>query len=42
MVTRGVEDWVRAKEVKGHVYMVMDKNSTIGGEHNAVYMEAET
>ena len=29
------------KGVKGHIYMVMDRNYTFGGEHDAVYTEAE-
>ena len=29
------------KRVKGHVYMVTDKNWTIDGEHNAVYTETD-
>ena len=30
-----------AKGAKGHIYMVMGKNQTTGGEHNAVYAETD-
>lgn len=41
MVTRGQGGRGQAKGVKVHVCMVADKNSTIGGEYDAVYTEAE-
>ena len=42
MVTRGEGGGRRAKGGKGHVHMVMDKNWTVGREHNVVYTETET
>ena len=41
VVTRGQGGRGQAKGVKVHVCMVADKNSTIGGEYEAVYTEAE-
>ena len=41
VVTRGEEGRGRAKGVKGHIYMVIDKNQTSGGEHNPVYTEMD-
>ena len=40
-VTRHKGDTGRAKGVKGHICMVMDKKQTIGSEYDAVYTEAE-
>lgn len=31
----------RAKGIKEHICMVTDKNYTIGGEHDAVYLEPD-
>ena len=41
VVTRREGGWGWVKGVKGHIRMVMDKNWTVGGEHNAVYTETE-
>ena len=41
VVTREAGSGWKAKGIKGHIRMVMDKNQTIGGEHNVVYTETD-
>ena len=41
VVTRGEGGWGWAKRVKGHIYMVMHKNQTIGGEYDAASLETD-
>ena len=39
--TRGEGSGGRAKGLKGHIYMMTDKNKTTGGEQDAIYRENE-
>ena len=41
VVTRGKAMAGKAKGVQGHICMVIDKNYTIRGEHDAVYTETD-